>query len=253
MLNSAGSVAVPFNGEIYNHALIRQELEAIGKYTWRTDHSDTEVLLHAGLLNRRLLGSDLWYDATLKTCPDYDFWIRVGQRFSASQFVVFDAVFKTALADRSSMSFRIESYEQFCRDKQLVLDRFIATQPPSPLREAVSLAARAGIHLWSAESLFNLEGASREMVEHCRQAAALTPWSPRLTQLGQSAGAFVLDPIDGSLKFPTAQMGQPMVDTDVVPDAMHLKRIYVDVSFRGSRVVTSPSVEVWTEIGRAHV
>ena len=36
-----------FNGEIYNHAEIRPELEALGKYQWRTDHSDTEMLLHA--------------------------------------------------------------------------------------------------------------------------------------------------------------------------------------------------------------
>ncbi len=47
MLNDAGTVAVTFNGEIYNHAEIRKELEALGKYRWRTDHSDTEVLLHA--------------------------------------------------------------------------------------------------------------------------------------------------------------------------------------------------------------
>lgn len=47
MLNADGSVAVIFNGEIYNHADIRKELEALGKYEWRTDHSDTEMLLHA--------------------------------------------------------------------------------------------------------------------------------------------------------------------------------------------------------------
>ena len=47
MINDAGTVAVTFNGEIYNHADIRRELEALGKYVWRTDHSDTEVLLHA--------------------------------------------------------------------------------------------------------------------------------------------------------------------------------------------------------------
>ncbi len=47
MINQAGNVALVFNGEIYNHADIRPELEALGKYTWQTDHSDTEVLLHA--------------------------------------------------------------------------------------------------------------------------------------------------------------------------------------------------------------
>ena len=47
MLNGRGDVAVVFNGEIYNHAEIRRELERLGKYDWKTDHSDTEVLLHA--------------------------------------------------------------------------------------------------------------------------------------------------------------------------------------------------------------
>jgi asparagine synthase (glutamine-hydrolysing) len=47
MLNAAGTVAVTFNGEIYNHAEIRLKLAALGRYQWRTDHSDTEMLLHA--------------------------------------------------------------------------------------------------------------------------------------------------------------------------------------------------------------
>jgi asparagine synthase (glutamine-hydrolysing) len=47
MVNAAGTVAVTFNGEIYNHQEIRRELEALGTYEWRTDHSDTEMLLHA--------------------------------------------------------------------------------------------------------------------------------------------------------------------------------------------------------------
>jgi asparagine synthase (glutamine-hydrolysing) len=47
MVNAQGTVALVFNGEIYNHAELRPELEALRKYTWQTDHSDTEVLLHA--------------------------------------------------------------------------------------------------------------------------------------------------------------------------------------------------------------
>lgn len=47
MCNEDGSVWVAFNGEIYNHADIRAELERIGGHAWRTDHSDTEVIVHA--------------------------------------------------------------------------------------------------------------------------------------------------------------------------------------------------------------
>lgn len=47
MANEDGSLQIVFNGEIYNHAEIRKELQALGRHRWRTDHSDTEALLQA--------------------------------------------------------------------------------------------------------------------------------------------------------------------------------------------------------------
>lgn len=47
MSNEDGSLWITFNGEIYNHAEIRAEIEKIGGHRWKTDHSDTEVVLHA--------------------------------------------------------------------------------------------------------------------------------------------------------------------------------------------------------------
>jgi asparagine synthase (glutamine-hydrolysing) len=45
--NEDGTIRLVFNGEIYNHREIRAELEQVGGHTWRTDHSDTEVIAHA--------------------------------------------------------------------------------------------------------------------------------------------------------------------------------------------------------------
>ena len=45
MASSDGAVVLAFNGEIYNHAELRRELEQLGRRNWQTDHSDTEVFL----------------------------------------------------------------------------------------------------------------------------------------------------------------------------------------------------------------
>jgi asparagine synthase (glutamine-hydrolysing) len=45
MWSADGKLGVVFNGEIYNFRELRQELEQLG-HVFRTDHSDTEVLLH---------------------------------------------------------------------------------------------------------------------------------------------------------------------------------------------------------------
>jgi asparagine synthase (glutamine-hydrolysing) len=47
MTDESGRFRLVFNGEIYNHAEIRTELEALGGHRWVTDHADSEVIVHA--------------------------------------------------------------------------------------------------------------------------------------------------------------------------------------------------------------
>jgi asparagine synthase (glutamine-hydrolysing) len=42
-----GNIIITFNGEIYNYGEIKKELSGRNKYQWITDHSDTEVIIHA--------------------------------------------------------------------------------------------------------------------------------------------------------------------------------------------------------------
>jgi asparagine synthase (glutamine-hydrolysing) len=45
MANEDGKVMITFNGEIYNHLVLRKLLVSKG-HIFQTDHSDTEVLIH---------------------------------------------------------------------------------------------------------------------------------------------------------------------------------------------------------------
>lgn len=47
MADENGDLQLVFNGEIYNHAEIRKELDQVGDFHWKTNHSDTEVILNA--------------------------------------------------------------------------------------------------------------------------------------------------------------------------------------------------------------
>jgi asparagine synthase (glutamine-hydrolysing) len=47
MSNLQKNIYIVFNGEIYNHKEIKDELNTLKQYTWITDHSDTEVIIHA--------------------------------------------------------------------------------------------------------------------------------------------------------------------------------------------------------------
>lgn len=46
MCDASGDIWISYNGEIYNHAALRRELEQLG-WRFRTDHCDTEVILYA--------------------------------------------------------------------------------------------------------------------------------------------------------------------------------------------------------------
>lgn len=47
MWDAEKEICIVFNGEIYNHAELRQELKAAGGGSWNTDHSDTETVIRA--------------------------------------------------------------------------------------------------------------------------------------------------------------------------------------------------------------
>jgi glycosyltransferase involved in cell wall biosynthesis len=208
------------------------------------------VLPFAGLLNRRRIGAELFYDESLETCPDYEFWIRVGSRVAAADFVSMKEVFKTARADRTSMSFRAESFDRFCRDKLQVLQRYLTSRPPGAEVESLRRSATAGIYLWAAESVFFLEGATRSFLKWCGEAARVDPSAPRLQRLARRSGAFTLDAGTGSFRAAAAiQPVDPPGDARVVTSGVALDRIAAHAHWIGAAVEEGPFPRIHTPEG----
>jgi glycosyltransferase involved in cell wall biosynthesis len=125
----------------------------------------------SSFFNRPLIGDDFRFDAEVPTCPDYEYWARLGFRFPASAFKRYDVNIAQAYRTRDSMSFRAESFTQFARDKLLHLNKVLAREYAGSAREAVRQRSSAGIHMWAAEQLSGIELGHPDIFAHCAAAA----------------------------------------------------------------------------------
>jgi hypothetical protein len=125
----------------------------------------------ASFFNRRLIGEDFRFDANVLTCPDYEYWARLGLRFPESAFKRYDVSIAQAYHTRDSMSFRAESFTRFCRDKLTHLNNLLAKEYAGTGLEAVRRRASAGIHMWAAEQLSGIEPGHPDILAHCAAAA----------------------------------------------------------------------------------
>jgi glycosyltransferase involved in cell wall biosynthesis len=112
-------------------------------------------------------GSELHFDPRLKTCADFDLWLRLSQLSIRRT----EGVFGSVRQSQKSMSRGSGNYEQFCADKLDALDRHVARRPELAAERD---EAAAGIYCWAAESLLALEGPSercRAMLDRAAEAA----------------------------------------------------------------------------------
>lgn len=130
--------------------------------------------------SRRICEENLRCDASMKTCADYDLWLRL----SHLPIVRTENVLgHTRLSDKS-MTRDPSRYEQFCRDKLAALDRHVARRPDDA---ALRDQSAAGIYCWAAESLFSIEGAGDLFVEMVDRAERLDPGSTRVARARELA------------------------------------------------------------------
>jgi glycosyltransferase involved in cell wall biosynthesis len=117
--------------------------------------------------SRRVCGSELRFDSRLKTCADFDLWLRLSHLSIRRT----EGVFGTVRHSNRSMSRLAGNYDQFCADKLDALERHVARRPELAAERD---EAAAGIYCWAAESLLALEGPlerSRAMLERAARTA----------------------------------------------------------------------------------
>lgn len=125
----------------------------------------------SSFFNLPLIGDDFRFDADVPSCPDYEFWARLGIRFAASAFHRHDVSVAQAYRTRASMSFRAESFSQFCRDKLTHLNNILADDYTGSEIDPVRRRSSAGIHMWAAEQLSGIEPDHPDILAHGAAAA----------------------------------------------------------------------------------
>lgn len=107
----------------------------------------------ASFFVRDVCGDALRFDPSLKTCQDFDLWLRL----SHLPIARIDAILGTTRLSPESMTRRPETYEQYIADKTAALERYLRTFQPSQIVNAVRRSALAGLYLWAADSVFDIE------------------------------------------------------------------------------------------------
>jgi glycosyltransferase involved in cell wall biosynthesis len=203
-------------------------------------------------LNRKQIGPDLYYDESLKTCPDYDFWIRLGGRFGTHGLVVVPEPIATNLIDRTSMSYRVEAFDQFIADKRFILDRYAGTLDDPLTAVTLRTSASAGILTWAAESVFAIGGVTADFLKWCREAAGLDPHSPRLARLARRSEAFEIDASGRFVVNASPQPGAPAGDTQSVDGLIEITALHSHPSWNPAEVRSGTPTRVITGPGSWH-
>jgi glycosyltransferase involved in cell wall biosynthesis len=130
--------------------------------------------------SRRVCGEALRLDASLRTCADFDLWLRI----SDLPIVRIPEFLGRTRLSEYSMSRRADEYDQYIADKRTALENHLERVQPGLLTEPVRRRALAGLHLWAAEAVYDIEGGRSDRYRrYLAVAAELDPGSPWLARL----------------------------------------------------------------------
>jgi glycosyltransferase involved in cell wall biosynthesis len=126
--------------------------------------------------SRRVCGDELRCDVSLKTCADFDLWLRL----SHQDIMCTKEVLGRTRLSAKSMTRDPSRYEEFCRDKITALEHHLDRRPELVGERDMAVA---GIYCWAAESLLGLEGPSERCRTMLDRAAAAAPGYERVERV----------------------------------------------------------------------
>lgn len=121
--------------------------------------------------NRSLCGDRLFFDPALKTCADFDLWLRL----SDVRVECVDEILGFTRISDASMTCRPETYSQYCKDKTFALSRFLKSHPKGKPLSQKANQYQAGIYLWAALAVWHMEGLTDYCISFYEKAKSLSP------------------------------------------------------------------------------
>jgi hypothetical protein len=107
--------------------------------------------------------------------PDFEIMIRLALLYGEHRVIFRPEVYMTARADRSSMTYRTEAYDQFVCDKLIVLDRYFCKSSANDLCNFLYKKALFGVYHWAARSLFSMAGGNDLAIKYAFMAEKIIP------------------------------------------------------------------------------
>ena len=129
--------------------------------------------------SKKMCGDELRFDESMKTCGDFDLWLRL----SNMTVIALSQVLARIRISDSSMTCSPENHVQFCADKIDAVDRFLARMEYSSWRDSIRRNAVNGIYLWAAQSVYNIEGRTKLFDYFCQRAEEIKPCSVKYRYL----------------------------------------------------------------------
>ena len=163
--------------------------------------------------SRSVCGPELRFEKSLKTCADFDLWLRLSHLPIARM----DSILGGTRLSAASMTRRVETYDQCIADKSRALETYLQRFEPSHLVDAVRARGLAGLHFWAAESIYDIAGKRTAQFErYLGRGMLLDPGSPRGARLSR----------------PPAERGERTVGDDEGEAVPFLHRVRLPAAFR---------------------